>query len=391
MIKNKTTVLLLLLICIFFLFACNNKNETSGTTSSNTASNVTSQPKISEPQKSQEEIIADNSKKKLDLMTDSEKVAQLFIVTPSVLDEIKDKDNSEVSGVIFFSDDISTPDNLKTRIESYQKYSTTPLFVGIDEEGGSVSRIANNENFDVEKFSDMNAYGNQGDTDKAYTIGKTIGSYLKSYGFNLDFAPVCDVVTNKKNTVIGKRSFGSDPYLVSSMIENEINGFHDNNIISVSKHFPGHGDTKSDTHNGSVTLNKSYEQLESCELIPFKKAIDSKVDMIMVSHIIVPSITKELPSSMSYDMMTGKLRNEMNFDGVIITDSFSMGAITKNYSSDKASVLAFTAGADIILMPEDYARAFDGILSSLKSGKISESRLNESVLRILKLKETYKF
>ena len=168
-------------------------------------------------------------------------------------------------------------------------------------------------------------------------------------------------------------------------------GISDNGIIPCIKHFPGHGDTVGDTHNGLVTLNKTWEQLLACEIIPFKASIENGADMIMASHITLPNVTKEsVPTSLSKEMLTDKLRGELGFEGVIITDSLSMGAITKHYTSDKAALAAFNAGADILLMPQDFLLAYNAILDAAKNGTVSEERINESVLRILKLKEKYK-
>ena len=174
------------------------------------------------------------------------------------------------------------------------------------------------------------------------------------------------------------------------MVSAGIRGLHSSKVMSCIKHFPGHGDTKDDTHAGFVSIDKNWEELEACELIPFKAGIEAKTDMIMISHITAGNITKDgLPSSLSQDMIEGRLRGDLNFDGIIISDSMAMGAITERYSSGEAAVLAIKAGTDIVLMPENYTEAFESILEAVTRGEISEERIDESVMRILSLKDKY--
>lgn len=236
----------------------------------------------------------------------------------------------------------------------------------------------------------MQKIGKSGKASKAKDVGYTIGKYLKKYEFNLDFAPVADINTNKKNIVIGKRAFGSTPSLVSKMVDAEIKGFHKAKIMACVKHFPGHGDTKGDTHTGYVSIKKNWNALKKCEIVPFKKAFSSATDMVMVAHITANKVSKDkLPASLSYNMITKKLRKELKYNGVVITDSMEMGAVADNYTSAESAVMAIKAGADIVLMPYDFKAAYNAVLKAVKSGKISEKRLNESVLRILKLKKKY--
>ena len=234
----------------------------------------------------------------------------------------------------------------------------------------------------------MEDIGKSGDASKAEEVGRQIGSYLKELGFNLDFAPVADTNTNPQNIVIGDRSYGSDPALVARMVSAQLDGMHDSGIMGTLKHFPGHGDTKDDTHSGYVSVNKSWDELKACELVPFISALD-KADTIMVSHITVTSIDK-LPSSLSYEIITRKLRNELGYNGVIITDSMAMGAVADSYTSDIAAVMAVKAGADIILMPESLEKSFNAVLNAVNSGEISISRIEESAERVLTLKAKYK-
>lgn len=354
----------------------------------------------------------DPCEKILKSMTLEEKVGQLFIVRPETLDPkytkkqagntkkyavtkinkniTKNLKKYKVGGIVMFAKNIKNPKQITKLNKDLQKSAKRKLFICVDEEGGSVARIANNKNFKVKKYPDMQKIGKSGKASKAKDVGYTIGKYLKKYEFNLDFAPVADINTNKKNIVIGKRAFGSTPSLVSKMVDAEIKGFHKAKIMACVKHFPGHGDTKGDTHTGYVSIKKNWNALKKCEIVPFKKAFSSATDMVMVAHITANKVSKDkLPASLSYNMITKKLRKELKYNGVVITDSMEMGAVANNYTSAESAVMAIKAGADIVLMPYDFKAAYNAVLKAVKSGKISEKRLNESVLRILKLKKKY--
>lgn len=345
--------------------------------------------------------------KRLKAMSLEEKVGQLFIVRPEALAGRLAKGNTHavtkicktiqknikkynVGGVAMFSQNITTPGQITKLNKDLQKSAKTGLFICVDEEGGSVARIANNRKFKVKKYSSMQSVGKTGKTSKAKAACYTIGRYLKKYGFNLDFAPVADVNTNPKNIVIGKRAFGSSPGLVSKMVDAGIKGFHKAGVMTCVKHFPGHGDTKGDTHTGYVSVNRTWAQLNKRELLPFKKAITSPTDLVMVAHITADNVTgDELPASLSRQMITKRLRGTLKYKGVVITDTMEMGAIVKNYSSGESAVMAIQAGADIILMPQNFTEAYRAVCEAVRDGKISEKRLDESVLRILRLKEKY--
>jgi beta-N-acetylhexosaminidase len=235
----------------------------------------------------------------------------------------------------------------------------------------------------------MGKIGQSKSLEAARSAGFTIGSYLKEYGFNLDFAPDADVYSNPANKVIGTRSFGSDPDLVSLMVRWCIDGFHDAGMGTTIKHFPGHGDTKGDTHSGYVAVTKTWEELEKTELVPFADNLKT-ADAIMVAHITLKNaLTDGLPASLSRELIQGKLRDEMGYQGLVITDALEMGAIKKNFQGNDAVLKAIEAGNDIILMPADYKSAVDAVVSAVSDGKISEERIDESVLRILRYKLRY--
>lgn len=352
-----------------------------------------------------DETVVRTTKDVLGKMSLREKVGQLFIVRPEALAENSNAETAPatdrvddavisrieeypVGGIALFSRNITSAEQLPMFISDLQSSSKYPLFIAVDEEGGRVARIANSDFFNVASYKSMEDIGKSGDASKAEEVGRQIGSYLKELGFNLDFAPVADTNTNPQNIVIGDRSYGSDPALVARMVSAQLDGMHDSGIIGTLKHFPGHGDTKDDTHSGYVSVNKSWDELKACELVPFISALD-KADTIMVSHITVTSVDK-LPSSLSYEIITRKLRNELGYNGVIITDSMAMGAVADSYTSDIAAVMAVKAGADIILMPESLEKSFNAVLNAVNSGEISISRIEESAERVLTLKAKYK-
>ena len=244
-----------------------------------------------------------------------------------------------------------------------------------------------NAKFRTKQIQNMKTIGESGDPKKAREVGDTIGEYLSEYGINLDFAPVGDVLTNEKNQVIGSRSFGRDPQLVAKMVDAECNGLLKHGVLPCIKHFPGHGATEGDTHLGFAITKRTLGQLRKSELVPFQMAAKEQRPFIMVSHISVPSITdSDIPSSLSYKMITTILRGELGYQGIIITDAMNMGAIQKNYKPETAAVEAVKAGVDIILMPQDFKKAYQAVLEAVKQGEISEERIDESVRRILEIK-----
>lgn len=354
-----------------------------------------------------DETVVRTTKDVFGKMSLREKVGQLFIVRPEALAENSNAETAPatdrvddavinrieeypVGGIALFSRNITSAEQLPMFISDLQSSSKYPLFIAVDEEGGRVARIANSDFFNVASYKSMEDIGKSGDASKAEEVGRQIGLYLKELGFNLDFAPVADTNTNPRNIVIGDRSYGSDPALVACMVSAQLDGMHDSGIMGTLKHFPGHGDTKDDTHSGYVSIEKTWDELKECELVPFITALP-KADMVMVSHITAVNVTSDqLPTSMSETMITGKLRNELGYDGVIITDAMAMGAVADNYTSAEAAVTAVKAGVDIVLMPQNLDEAFNGVINAVTDGEISMARLDESVMRILKLKARYK-
>lgn len=329
-------------------------------------------------------------------MSLEEKVAGLFLVTPEGITGVdtavqagdgtkKALEKYPVGGLIYFKKNIQSEEQIKTMIEKSLSYCKYPMFIAVDEEGGKVSRLA--EALKLDNVGPMADVGSTGDSNQAYEAMKTVGGYLKNYGFNLDFAPVAEVLTNEDNTSIGDRAFSSDPEMTAQMVVSAMNGLKDAGIASCVKHFPGLGDASEDTHNGLVVVDKSLEELKQTELIPFVKAIENEADMIMVGHISLPQLSgDQLPASMSKEVITDLLRSELGFNGVVITDAMDMGAITEYYGADEAAIRALKAGADMVLMPEDFELAYEGVLAAVKDGTISEERINDSLKRIFRIK-----
>lgn len=331
-----------------------------------------------------------------------DKIAQMFVLTTQGLtgynnvtaagDTTKECYNQRpVGGIIYMEENLLGAEQTTEMLTNMQKIAEErtglPLFLSVDEEGGTVTRIAKNEAFGVLNVGNMSDIGASGDAAKAYDAGAAIGDYLKKLGFNVVYAPVADVLTNPDNTAIGSRSFGSDPAVVSEMVKSELDGLKSKGIFGVVKHFPGHGGTTGDSHEGAVKLEKSIEELTSQELVPFEKAVGAGVSFVMAGHISVPSVVgDDTPASLSQRMITGVLREQLGYQGIVITDALNMKAVTGTYTADQAAVMAVNAGADLLLMPQDYQTAYNAVLKAVQDGTITEYRINESVLRIVKVK-----
>lgn len=293
----------------------------------------------------------------------------------------------KVGGVILFSRNIEDSKQLKKlNLDIEEANKNIPVFISIDEEGGRVNRLAKN----IKRFESAKSIGDKGDIKYAYENGKEIGKTLKEHKINMNFAPVLDIYSNSKNTVIGDRAFGNNEKIVETMGISTMQGLKDEEVIPVIKHFPGHGDTEVDSHIGLPVVEKSIDQLYNFEFVPFKKAIESGADAVMVSHISMKQIDDKNPATLSYDLITGILRNDMKFSNVIITDDMCMKAITNRLSVEEASIKSIKAGSDIVLIGSDISKTksvIEKIKLEVEANAISEKRIDESVYRILKLKE----
>ena len=345
-------------------------------------------------------------------MTLREKVGQMFFVRvesldPSIewttYDDLANLKNQEITmkmrkvnhdypvgGIILYAWNIEDETQLASIIKQVRSLNGSPLLC-IDEEGGRVSRIANNPNFHVKKYESMAAIGATGDPKNAYECGNTIGTYLKRYDFDIDFAPVADVNTNPDNIIIGPRAFSDDPAVAAPMVTNYLQGLKDAGITGCIKHFPGHGDTTNDTHSGYVQSLKTWDEMNQCEMVTFRAGIQWGCQLIMTAHIAVPNVTgTNIPSTLSPVVLQDKLRGELGYQNIIITDGMEMGAITMHYTSGEAAVGSIKAGVDIVLGPRDFTEAFDAVIAAVNNGTLSEERINQSVRRILTLRYAMK-
>ena len=356
---------------------------------------IVEEPEIQE-EYTEEEVLDDVVEAIISEMTLEEKVAGLFVVTPESITGVnkavqagdgtkKALEKYPVGGLIYFTKNIQSEEQIKKMIENSVSYCKYPMFIAVDEEGGEVSRLA--EGLKLENVGDMADIGSTGDTAKAYEAMKTIGTYMKNYGFNLNFAPVADVLKNEDNTSIGDRAFGSDPTVVAGMVISAVNGLEETGVTACVKHFPGLGDASEDTHNGLAVIDKSLDELKQTELVPFVSAIENGAKMIMVGHMSLPQVVGDnTPATMSKEVISDLLRSELGFNGVVITDAMDMGAITEYYGADEAAIKALKAGADMVLMPEDFELAYEGVIAAVQDGTISEDRINNSLKRVFRIK-----
>jgi len=287
-------------------------------------------------------------------------------------------------GFILFTENIQNTKQVTDFIKDLQQASSIPMFISIDEEGGRVLRT---KALDVPRIGTALSIGNTGDPKNAYNAAKTIAGYLKPLGFNVDFAPVADVFTNPSNTVIGDRAFSTDANQAAEMVGAFTEGLTDNGMLATVKHFPGHGDTGTDSHYGTATTKKTLDELMKCEFIPFQAGIKAGAAFVMTGHITVPNVTgNDLPATFSSYLLKDILRGKLGFEGVVITDALEMGAITKYYTSEETAVNSILAGADMLLAPQNLSEAYNGLIKAVRSGKITEERINESAQRILAAK-----
>ena len=350
---------------------------------------------VTEPELTPEEKLDEIVDAAIEVMPLEDKVAGLFMVRPEsitgVSTAVKAGDGTRealakhaVGGIVYFAKNIQSEEQLKEMISNTRSYSKYPLFIGIDEEGGSVSRLADKSLED--RVDSAQVISQTLDASNAYQAGMTIGTYMVEYGFDLDFAPVADL-TNIRNSIMTKRSFGSDAASAIPFVTSMMQGLEEQGITACVKHFPGIGSTVQDTHDGLAVSNRTAEEFRAEEFTVFKAAIDAGANMIMVGHMAAPSLVGDnTPSSMSSVIVTDILRDELGFEGVIITDAMDMSAISEYYESDHAAIMALKAGCDMILMPDDYEAAYNGVLQAVEDGVISEERVNDSLRRIYRIK-----
>lgn len=336
----------------------------------------------------------------MDGLTLEQKIEQMLIVDLNSLGAANGEEAAKLlkgrhyGGVILFRKDVPSLEHTVQLLHDLKEAAALPIWTAIDQEGGTVVRFPWGT-----KFTGNMAIGAAGDERYARETGRYIGKQLKALGFNLNFAPSLDVNNNPDNPVIGLRSFGSDPHDVARLGTAMIAGFHEAGIAATAKHFPGHGDTDVDSHLGLPTVPYDMTRLEEVELAPFKQAAADGVDMIMTAHITFPhietatAVSKKdgseitLPATLSPRFLTDIARKEMGYEGILVTDALNMQAIVSHFGEEEADVAAVQSGVDMLLMPPHPRQTVDNIAAAVKDGRIPEERIDESVQRILTLKE----
>ena len=329
-------------------------------------------------------------------------MAQLFVVRPEAITGVDTVTQAgavtqealrayPVGGIVYFQKNLLAADQTEKMNANSQAYAQEacglPLLVGVDEEGGTVSRVGGNPGFAAPNAGNMADVGATGDPAQARAVAQTIGGYLHDLGFNVDFAPDADICGDPAVDVMALRSFGGDPALVGSMVAAQVEGFSEAGVLCAAKHFPGIGGVPGDSHEGAIVSDKTLDELRAWELVPFEAAIEAGAPLVMVGHLSAPNATgNDVPASINPAVVTDLLRGELGFEGLVITDSMGMGAVDGFCTPDQAGVAALQAGVDLVLMPADFAAAYQGVLDAVRSGALPESRIDESVTRIVKAK-----
>lgn len=335
-------------------------------------------------------------------LTTEQRVAQLFVIQPESLVEnspvVQAGDATRaalaerpVGGICYFAQNLLDPDQTREMLANTRSFSEEavglPPLLAVDEEGGTVARVASNAAFGVTDVGDMRDVGATGDASRAAEAASTIASYLLDLGFNLDFAPVADVANNPESDTMARRSFGTSADEVAPMVEAAVGAFLDTGLLCSAKHFPGIGGAVGDSHTGAISTDKTADELAAEELRPFEAAISAGVPIVMVGHIGCPRVTgDDLPASLSQAVIGGLLRDRLEFDGVVVTDSLGMAAVTQVCEPGEVGVRALSAGVDLLLMPENFEAAYQGVLEALRTGGLSEERVVESLRRVLRVK-----
>lgn len=390
MLKKASVIFVLIIVALSIFYLV--KNEEKEPT------NSTEDPSISDEEPTQNNKDESNHEEPritVEEMALDEKIGQMIFAGLKDTEPNNKMNNLihtyKVGGIIFSGENfLSTKQTISylNQIQLQNVMNPLPIMFGVDQEGGRIYKLPG----DLVKLPTNLEIGKMKDPTYSYEIGSLLGNQLHAFGFHMDFAPVLDVNSNPQNPIIGDRSFGNNPDIVSSLGIQTMKGIQSQDIISVVKHFPGHGDTSVDSHLELPEVNKTRSELENMELIPFKRAISDGADVVMVGHILLPEIDPIHPSTMSEKIIQGILRKDLGFNGVVITDDMTMKAITDNYGIGEAAVLSVTAGSDIIMVAHDYNKVvtvIDAIKAAVENGEISEERINESVNRVLELKKKY--
>lgn len=349
-----------------------------------------------EPEQSDEELFDEMIETMISEMSLEDKVAGLFIISPEILTGqggvTKAGDGTKaalekyaIGGIVYSKGNIKNAEQLKEMIDNTIGFSKYPLFVGISEESGDGAVLQ--PALKLDKTASAKELSDAADSNAVTDTYKTIGAYLNENGFNLDFAPCADLTGGKYGESIGSRSFGAGSSESPAMIRASIEGLKETGIVSCAKTFPGQGSASGDPHTAMVEMTRTRSEIEESELIPFKAAIEAGVDMIMVGHFSAPELTGDsMPCSMSKAVMTDLLRNDMGYDGVIITDAMNVPSISEYYGADEVAVKAIKSGADMVMCPENLELAVNAVVEAVKEGTIDERRIDDSLTRVYKIK-----
>ncbi|SFO92121.1 beta-N-acetylhexosaminidase [Salibacterium halotolerans] len=351
------------------------------------------QPSKTNTEQNMQKEEPDPVKRQLENMTLEEKVTQLLYVGvqgTSLSDQERSMIQAGAGGVFLLGGNVESEAQLTrymNNIKETDAQTDIPLFLGVDEEGGRVSRIPDT----IENLPAAAAVGRSADEETARQAGQLLAEKVKRFGFNMDFAPVFDINSNPDNPVIGDRSYGTTAEQVSRIGTAVMKGIKEENVIPVVKHFPGHGDTSTDSHVQLPVVDKTRQEVENMELLPFQQAVEEGADMVMTGHLLFPAVDEQYPASLSKAVITGMLREQLHFDGVVVTDDMTMGAITNEYGMTEAAVQSLKAGADMVLIAEAGNGRFEelqnALLQAVKDGDVTKDSINKSVTRILQLKQ----
>ena len=377
---------------LIFALALSACGQAPGVTLPDPDADVTSTPEPTPEPTPTPDPVKVRAEELLSGMTLREKLCQLMIVRPEVLTGESPVtaagettrlalETYPVGGLIYSVDNLVTQEQTREMITNTQSCSKLPLFISADEEGGNVGRLM--YKLGTTWVNSMYSYKDEG-ADTAYANAKTIGTDMVSCLFNTDFAPVADVWTNPDNTVIGDRAYSDDFEQAAELVSSAVRGFTDGGVVCCLKHFPGHGDTSTDTHEGAAVVSKSLDELREGELLPFKSGIEAGADMVMIGHITVTALD-DVPATISKAVITELLRGDLGWDGVVITDSLDMGALA-GYDNGEVCIRFLEAGGDIMLGIPDVEAALTALEAAVTDGRLTEQRIDESVLRVLGLK-----
>ena len=322
-------------------------------------------------------------------LSDSQKVGQLIVPwlsgaytaldDSSFLEAARWVDSLHVGGIII---SVGPPLEIAAKLNALQTRSALPLLVSADLEWGAAMRVVG-----ATAFPQIMAAGATGDPNDAYTIGTAAALEGRAVGIRVNFAPDADPNNNPANPIINTRSFGEDPRAVSLLVTAYVRGVREQGMLATLKHFPGHGDTETDSHLGLPVIRADYARLDTVELVPFRAGIAAGADIVMSAHIAFPAFTGDDPGTLSPAVLTGLLRDSLHFRGLVVTDALTMGAIVTKYGAGEAAVRAFLAGSDLLLMPANPDSALGAMLAALNAGRITRERLDVSVRRLLEIKK----